>query len=67
MPVVTCPDCRGTGTTPGRNPSGPATGDSPTWCCTCCGWGLFRLPEEDDEHDPPELRWPESIRWRESA
>ena len=44
-----------------------ATGDYPTWCRTCCGWGLFRAPEDDDEVDPPELLWPESIRWRESA
>jgi DnaJ-class molecular chaperone len=65
--TITCPDCHGTGTTPGRNPSGPAIGDHPTWCRTCCGWGLFRAPEDDDEVDPPELLWPESIRWRESA
>jgi hypothetical protein len=42
-------------------------GEAPTWCRTCYGWGLMRLPEDDDELEPPELFWPESIRQRESA
>lgn len=62
-----CPDCHGSGSTPGRNPSGPVAGDTPTWCRTCYGGRLVPAPEAEDEDDAPELFWPESIRWRESA
>jgi hypothetical protein len=61
MTTTVCPDCHGSGSTPVRD------GEAPTWCRTCYGWGLMRLPEDDDELEPPELFWPESIRQRESA
>lgn len=67
MTVAPCPDCRGAGSAPGGHPPGPAASELPSWCRTCYGWGLVRLPEDDDEQDLPELLWPESIRWRESA
>lgn len=62
-----CPDCRGTGSVAGQPLHDHAASEVRSWCRTCYGWGLVRLPEDDDEQDLPELLWPESIRWRESA
>lgn len=66
MPMHTCPDCAGRGSV--HTSTVAVIGEeSTTWCRSCYGCGLVRLPEEDDEHDDTALLWPESIRWRRSA
>lgn len=67
VPTALCPDCRGAGAAASQRLHGPDAGEHISWCRTCYGWGLVRLPEDDDEQDLPDLLWPESIRWRESA
>ncbi len=57
MSCTTCPDCHGFGIM-ATEPDGRLT-----WCRSCAGWGLEREPEGDDDAEPVELHWPESIRW----
>lgn len=65
MSMCICPDCLGTGSNIEYRL--PGTSGGRTWCRTCHGSGLIQKPDQDDEHEPPELFWPESIRWRRSA
>lgn len=63
-----CPDCAGSGVVHSIRVLAVGTDhDHRTWCRTCWGLGLVRVPDEDDEQDAVSLLWPESIRWTNSA
>lgn len=66
MPMHACPDCAGSGVVHASTLTADGD-DRTTWCRTCSGNGMVRIPDEDDEHEPIPLYWPESVFWKQRA